>query len=391
MRIFLHRFTAALALALALPATAATESTNESALPRVMVWTAYGTGAAGYAQAAALGGLLKFEEGSNIRILPGRNDVSRMIPLKTGRAGYCLCGIASYFGQEGIFLFNNPDWGPQPIRMILASQGTQSFGLAAAADTDLEHPRDLKGQKVIFIRGADSINMITSAVLAYGGLTWDDVRRVDTSGTNEAIEAIINGHADVMPMSTRTPLMERIAASPRGINWLDMPNETAEEKAAWARAKNVIPYYLPQFETRGAGVSEQDPWNGGGYALPILVTNADRDTDEVYALTKFVEDQYDNFKTLAPGAEGWELSRQVFDWVMPYHEGAVRYFREQGVWSEEYEAHNQNLLNRQAVLADAWEQQLAQAAVSDQSFQASWMKRRGEALTAAGFDPGFRR
>ena len=385
------RYRLAAVLALALPLSALAQPSEESALPRVMVWTAYGTGAAGYAQAAALGGLLKFEEGSNIRILPGRNDVSRMIPLKTGRAGYCLCGIASYFGQEGIFLFNKPDWGPQPIRMVLASQGTQSFGLAAAADTDLQHPSELKGQKVVFIRGADSINMITAAVLAYGGLTWDDVRRVDTSGTNEAIEAIINGHADVMPMSTRTPLMERIAASPRGINWLDMPNETPEEKAAWERAKNVIPYYLPQFETRGAGVSEENPWHGGGYALPILVTNADRDADEIYTLTRFVDEHYDNFKTLAPGAEGYELSRQVFDWVMPYHEGAVRYFREQGVWSDAYEAHNQRLLQRQQILQDAWQAQLAELPAGGELFQRSWMTRRSEALTQAGFDPGFSR
>jgi TRAP transporter TAXI family solute receptor len=387
MRFPLYRLVATLAMVL----TQSFAVASESALPRVMVWTAYGTGAAGYAQAAALGGLLKFEEGSNIRILPGRNDVSRMIPLKTGRASYCLCGIASYFGQEGIFLFNKPDWGPQPIRMVLASQGTQSFGLAAAGDTGLEHPRELKGQKVIFIRGADSINMITSAVLAYGGLTWNDVRRVDASGTNEAIEAIINGHADVMPMSTRTPLMERIAASPRGISWLEMPNKSEEDTAAWARAKNVIPYYLPQLETRGAGVSEQDPWNGGGYALPILVTNADRNADEVYALTQFVDEHYESFKTLAPGAEGWELSRQVFDWVMPYHEGAVRYFREKGVWNSAYEAHNQRLLERQRVLETAWEQQLAVIHERGQAFQSSWMKRRGEALTEAGFDPGFSR
>ncbi|WOD11187.1 TAXI family TRAP transporter solute-binding subunit [Pseudomonas sp. NyZ704] len=388
MRISLSRLATTLALAFTLPIAAVAES----ALPRVMVWTAYGTGAAGYAQAAALGGLLKFEENSNIRILPGRNDVSRMIPLKTGRAGYCLCGIASYFGQEGIFLFNKPDWGPQPIRMVLASQGTQSFGLAAAADTGLKHPSELKGQRIIFIRGADSINMITSAVLAYGGLTWDDVRRVDASGTNEAIEALINGHADIMPMSTRTPLMERIAASPRGISWLDMPNETPEEKAAWARAKQVIPYYLPQFETRGAGVSEENPWHGGGYALPILVTNADRDTNEIYALTRFVDEHYDEFKNLAPGAEGWELSRQVFDWVMPYHEGSIRYFREAGVWTEAHEAHNQNLLQRQQLMLDAWEEQLAASAdLPLPEFQRSWMERRSQVLTAAGFDPGFQR
>ncbi len=387
MRTRFRNLAFALGLLLGLPATATADNSN---LPRVMVWTAYGTGAAGYAQAAALGGLLKFEAGSNIRILPGRNDVSRMIPLKTGRADYCLCGIASYFGQEGIFLFNKPDWGPQPIRMVLASQGTQSFGLAAAADSGLKHPSELRGQSVVFIRGADSINMITSAVLAYGGLTWADVRRVDASGTNEAIEAIINGHADVMPMSTRTPLMERIAASPRGISWLAMPNETEEEQAAWERAKQVIPYYLPQFETRGAGVSESNPWEGGGYALPILVTNAQRSADEVHALTRFVDEHFDTFKDLAPGAEGWELSRQVFDWVMPYHEGAVRYFREAGYWTDEHEAHNNQLLRRQQILLDAWQEQLATAEDGD-SFQRSWMERRAKALLAEGFDPGFKR
>jgi len=385
MAIRLHHLASGLVLALGVAATAVADS----ALPRVMVWTAYGTGSAGYAQAAALGGLLKHQEGSNIRILPGRNDVSRMIPLKTGRADYCLCGIASYFGQEGIFLFNKPDWGPQPIRMVLASQGTQSFGLAAAADTGLTSPSELRNRRLVFIRGADSINMITTAVLAYAGLTWQDVRRVDAAGTNEAIEMLINGHADVMPMSTRTPLMERIAASPRGVSWLHMPNKTDEDKAAWDRAQQVIPYYTAQIETRGAGVSPENPWHGGGYALPILVTNADRSADEIYALTRFVDQNYEHFKDLAPGADGYALDRQVYDWVMPYHEGAVRYFREAGVWSDAYEAHNQDLLRRQEVLMSAWQEQLAGDHADN--FQASWMKRRAQALTAAGFDPGFRR
>ena len=160
----------------------------------------------------------------------------------------------------------------------------------------------------------------------------------------------------------------------------------------WERAQQVIPYYLPQLETRGAGVSEEDPWDGGGYALPILVTNADRDTDEIYALTRFVDEHFDDFKNLAPGAEGWELSRQVFDWVMPYHEGAIRYFREAGVWTDAHEAHNQSLLERQQLMLDAWQEQLVAAAdLPLPEFQRTWMERRSQVLTQAGFDPGFQR
>ena len=57
---------------------------------------------------------------------------------------------------------------------------------------------------------------------------------------------------------------------------------------------------------------------------------------------------YGAYKDGAPGAAGLELARQNFAWVLPYHEGAVRAFREAGVWKPEHEAHNQAALKRQA-------------------------------------------
>ena len=81
--------------------------------------------------------MMRSKYGSTVRVLPGRNDVSRMTPLKNGTVDYCLCGIASYFAAEGVFLFAAPEWGPQPIRAVLQAVGDYGLGVAVAADADL--------------------------------------------------------------------------------------------------------------------------------------------------------------------------------------------------------------------------------------------------------------
>ena len=81
------------------------------------------------------------------------------------------------------------------------------------------------------------------------------------------------------------------------------------------------------------------------------------------------------------------MARQNFTWVVPFHEGAVRYFKQIGVWTDEYESHNQELLRRQAVLAEAWEAMQTLGIEDSDEFQATWMKLRALRLTAAGFNP----
>ena len=76
-----------------------------------------------------------------------------------------------------------------------------------------------------------------------------------------------------------------------------------------------------------------------------------------------------------------------FSVVVPYHEGSVRYFKSIGVWSEEAEAHNNRLIERQSVLAQAWQAHLAS---DPDNFTEAWMQRRAAALSAAEFDPIWR-
>ena len=74
----------------------------------------------------------------------------------------------------------------------------------------------------------------------------------------------------------------------------------------------------------------------------------------VYGIAKSMIVNYAAYKDDAPGAAGLELKRQNLAWVLPYHEGAVKAFKEAGVWKPEHEAHQQKALKRQETLAAAW-------------------------------------
>jgi hypothetical protein len=164
----------------------------------------------------------------------------------------------------------------------------------------------------------------------------------------------------------------------------------ADDKEGWARVHKKAPYFTPQKATCGAGgLSPQTPVAMSSYAYPIFMTFADRPADTIYAITKAMIDMYDGYKAGAPGAEGMALSLQNFSWVLPYHDGAIRAFKEKGVWNDAAQKHNDGLIKRQNVMIDAWKTFVAKAPSDDKAFAEGWHKARAEALGKAGMDVVF--
>jgi uncharacterized protein len=204
---------AALTPAAPTPATAA----EAAALPRSMAWSAYNLGTTGYNQAVAIGKVLKDHYNVTLRVLPGANDVSRLLPLVRGRVQFSANGMATYFAQEGVFQFADPTWGPLPLRLVFTSNGDSNQALAVAADTGITRIAELRGRRVPFVRGAPALNVSTEALLACGGLTWDDVERVEFTGYNAMWTGIVNGQVDAAFATTVSGPTRQLEASPRGI------------------------------------------------------------------------------------------------------------------------------------------------------------------------------
>ena len=74
------------------------------------------------------------------------------------------------------------------------------------------------------------------------------------------------------------------------------------------------------------------------------------------------------------------------EWVVPYHEGTIRYYEEVGVWTPEAQANNDSLIERQAVLQAAWEALKAEA---PDDWTTAWAEARRKALEDNGFEVVF--
>lgn len=362
-------------------------ASEEVELPSTMAWTAYGTNSSGYAQAVAIGGMLQEHYDTSVRILPGDNDVSRMTPLKQGRVDLCACGISSYYGAEGVLMFAHPDWGPQPLRVITTSTASFGLSLAVAGDLDVKTPADLKGKRVAYIRGDDALNKGTEAYLAFGDLTWEDVERVDYPGYGRSFDGIIAGNVDASFTTTVTPPAQQLASSPRGISW---PVLDPDDTEGWERMQAIAPYFRPHEVTSGAGgISPDNPVPSASYPYPIVVANQDLDENVAYGLIKALQDNYDDYKDSAPGAVGYALEYQDLQWVIPFHDAVVEYYEEIGVWTDEMQAHQESLVERQALLLEIWNAFIDGAPDDEDAFRKAWMSARADALREAGFDPVF--
>ena len=380
------RSTLAIIAALAVgTAVAQSPQPAPAGLPGTLAWSAYDVGSGGYNQAVAIGNALKQRYGVNLRVLPGKNDVSRTLPIREGQVQFSANGVGgSYLAQEGVFEFGAKGWGPQPIRALMLNNSDQVLTVVAAKDSGIKTAADLKGKRVAWVIGAPSLNQNITAILAFANLTWDDVKKVEFGGFGAAMDGVINGQADAAFSSSISGKVYQLAKSPRGIVY---PVIAHADKAGWERMNKTAPFFFPFMGAEGADLDKDHKVESASYPYPILMTYAKQDPNVVYAMTKVMVDAFADYKDAAPGNNGWAADRQNFAWVIPYHEGAIRYWKEKGLWKPEHQKHNERLIERQNVLAAAWKTAQAAPQADDAAFEKAWMTGRAEALKKAGFDP----
>jgi len=365
-------------------AISAAASAQEVKLPPQLAWTAYDTGSSGFNQVVAFGQALKNKYGVDMRVIPGSNDVARMTPLKQGRVQASANGVGTWWSQEGMDVFAVKDWGPQKVRVLFTVNAANAISLGVANDVGIKSYRDLKGKRVGWVVGSAALNGNAEAILAFAGLGWKDVQKVEFPGYGAMWKGMVNNQVDAAIASTISGQAKELEVSPRGIFWPPTPHG---DKEGWARLQKVAPFYKPHMATDGVGgISKDKPYEGPNYPYPINMVYDTAEPDLVYNMVKAAHLLLPHYKDGAPGADGWDIRKQDLDWVVPYHEGAVRYMKEVGMWSDAAQKAQDRNVRRQEALATAWTE-FRKTEVADDVFQKEWVKARAAGLTKAGLDP----
>jgi TRAP transporter TAXI family solute receptor len=213
------------------------------------------------------------------------------------------------------------------------------LSLVTARSAGVDSVQDLKGRRVVANYGAFASSGLTAlAVLANATMSADDVEVVTVSSYPEGIRAVMEGRAVAATGSVGSGIIRELEAS-RGARFLSIDTSPA----AMARVREIGSAFEPLRLEAGPPGVEEDIWVLS-YDIPIVV-RATLDDDIVYEFAKTVWEHYEELEALFAPLASWTPDRFVSTQALiPYHPGAIRLYREKGVWSEAMQEH-QAMLN----------------------------------------------
>ena len=369
---------AALAASAAIPEAWAAKSLPN--LPSTMIWSTYDVGSTGYVEASAIADALGKTFGTRVRLQNSGTSIGRVLPLKQGRASHAWLANELYFAAEGLYEYAGPDWGPQDMRVLMGR--LNAFSVVATKESGIKEPKDLKGKRMAIAPANTSVNVKVEPVLAFAGLTWKDVQLVEFPSYGASLKALIEGKADCAGAAPAAAVLRELEASPRGISWvaLDPAN-----KDGWGRAQKAVPFVEPHAESIGAGLTKEKPVWMMGYRYPMITVYAKTKADEVYAVTKAIAETYDVYKSAAPIMPRWDVKKAGTPPMdAAFHDGAIRYLKEKGIWTADHQKWQDGALKRQKMLQAAWKEMMAKEPAAKgadtKKLQTLWVPRRAEVL-----------
>ncbi len=347
-------------------------------LPDYMHWSCYDVGSGGYIQASAIAdGILK-KFNARVRLIPSGTSIGRLFPLVAGRVSVGWLATEVAFATEGDYDFASYEWGPQDLRVVLAHPTTHA--LYVAGDSGIKNVSDLKGKRVAWVVGNPSLNVKVTAYLAFADLTWKDVQKVEFPSFGATIKGLLSGQVDAASGTVLGGVV-RLANSPKGVTYLPFP---AADKAGWARMLKVAPFLTPVKETQGHGIDPKKPVELIRYRYPIATVRADASEDFVYNLIKAIDQSFPLYEKAHIAMPWWNIKYAgVPPADAPFHKGAIKYLKEKGIWTDEYQAWNDKLVERLKKVQALWKEFLPKAQaknIKGSKLQSYWMAEKRKAF-----------
>lgn len=322
---------------------------SEEGMPSSMVWSTYGTGTSTYADVAVATEAIARNEDTSVRVITSDTAVGRLTPLSQGQAQFSRTGDEYIFAFEAEYEFVDPDWGPQDLRVAWSPEAPH--GLAVPEGSSIETMEDLKGSDFPRITANPSVNNKLEAFLAYGGLTREDVNEIEI-GYGEQPDAVDTGQLDVLFQQVYGPSLYELESS-TAIRWLQLDESETEQVDSLTEVAPSVT--VGEFD--GAPGQEEGETGVTMYYTVPVVTYADQDEDAVYETVSALVEHYDEYEGDTATADQWGIDEITPEPIqVPFHEGTIRFLDEEGLWTEEAQTRQDQLVERGEALREAWDE-----------------------------------
>ncbi len=243
--------------------------------------------------------------------------------LAKGELEFALANAAiSYFAVRGEGAWR----GEQPIQVVMTLAPNVALFITSQS-SGVKKISDLKGKRVVVGPAGAGFEYFLEPILGAHGVSYEDFTPLHNTQAG-AVDMLADGSAAAAFLGGAVPTasITRAAASQ---NIFFIPFDDAAKQELFANYPFFNAVVIPSGTYRG----QDDAFNGMNVGAMHLITAADVDEETVYQFTKVLYEQRPEVVKIHPAGRAINPKNIVKDTGTPFHPGAIRYYKEIGIWS----------------------------------------------------------
>lgn len=232
--------------------------------------------------------------------------------------------------------------GPMNIRTLYSLYGDTVIGSYARKGSGIKTLKDVAGKRV----AVHSARTVAITWLGYAPLQWagvlDEIIDIKNTTWGDRKAGAAEGRIDFFNGRYDSGWIQVKSEVP-GVQVVSIPEACGrwvEERIPWAEWAEIGKRYVEKFDNQPGYTNFRTRRNA--------LVMADASDYLAYRLTKAYWENIETLKKAHPIFVDFDIKMNVERKNdVPYHPGAIAYYREVGIWTAEDDAHNQKLLANQ--------------------------------------------
>lgn len=230
----------------------------------------------------------------------------------------------TYFAVRG-----QADWEKEfPVRCVMTLAPNVALFITPA-DSGIRSIAELRGKRVVVGPAGAGFEHFVGPIAEAHGVTYDDFTPLYDTQTG-AVALLADGSADAAFLGGAVPTASITqACAGQEIRFIPFEQEAVDQLAGQYRffERKTIPARTYKGQT--------DDFHGLNVGSMILVTSSQVDDETVYLFTKTLFEHAEEVARKHPAGKAINSENVVRDTGTPFHPGAIRYYREKGLWPED--------------------------------------------------------
>lgn len=326
-------------ISLATGPTAALAQT--SPISGVMTMGTHPLGSQFNALGSGIATVLSVHLGKEVKVMPTTGPVE-WIPMMSGTE--VDLGVSNNFDVQlawrGQGPFEKLARGKKTSVRILTSGAYTLHGPVAAVDAGIKTGADLKGKKYIGeCPGSPAGSALAKAYLANLNLKPSDVRMISTPSVAAAVSLVTDGRADCGWGQVGMGVIQELDVK-RGARFVSLDPSPEGVK----RFQQYFPGNIVKVEPGPGLIGIREPTYTTAYDS-YLVGRESLSDEAAYTIVKILWEYNSELMPIHNSFKTWTTDRYVTKLpTIAYHPGAIKFYKEKGVWSKEMDEIQEKVL-----------------------------------------------